>query len=150
MYTVISEWRKHCSLLLTTLLNPGSYPCLHWSFLVINNLLHPWWGFGLVWFGLVFTVVCFVFALPPNSRYVTWPHEKTRTRSHEMKNFTLSIRLAFPRSSITILAFICSTERLLKTSALRDYHLDTWLFCNFTFIWNSFKDFNRDFYSVHL
>ena len=66
-----------------------------------------------------------------------------------MKNFTLSACSAFPRSSITVLAFICSTEHLLRTSAIMDYHLDPWPFCYFVFIWNPLKDFNKDFFLFH-
>lgn len=53
-------------------------------------------------------------------------HEKSRTQSHEMKNFTLSTWSVFPRNSVTILAFICSTGHLLRTLAIMNYHLDTW------------------------
>lgn len=43
-----------------------------------------------------------------------------------MKNFTLSTWSVFPRNSVTILAFICSTGHLLRTLAIMNYHLDTW------------------------
>ena len=66
-----------------------------------------------------------------------------------MKNFTLLACSAFPRNSITVLAFICSTQHLLRTSAIMDYHLDTWPFCYFVFIWNPLKDFNKDFFLFH-
>ena len=30
-----------------------------------------------------------------------------------------------------------------------DYHLDTWPFCYFVFIWNPLKDFSKDFFLFH-
>lgn len=129
----------------STLLNPGSLLMLitlgyNWQFHICSALF--------LFFFLFFALTPFkIFSGKKPNRYIrigSGENQNTKPWNEEFHSVNL---VSFPWEFNYCIGFYlfhwAFTE---KTLAIMNYHLDTWPFCYFMFIWNHFKDFNRDFF----